>query len=198
MREQIVEQDFEKLIASKYGLVIIKPDAIEDDIFEYIIDFLATQLHNNFNIEFTGIFPVRITAQDVLALYPKKSPELLTKFGDYLTSSESLVMCFRGDGAVNIWEVLNKLKGVSIKDRPMDALEDGSNLGIESGVRGLIPLPHKREAYRAIFDKIIQSGGDNFMLDMDLFNLYMRNLIHSPDDIDDFSSLLNLLTKEQI
>lgn len=199
MPEQIEILDREKELSSKYGLVIIKPDAIEEDIFEYIINFLATNLHDYYGVEFTGIFPIQITAEDMQALYPKKSPDLLAKFGDYLTSTESLILCFRGDGSQNLWQILSRLKGVSIKDRPMEALESGESLGIEQGgVRGLIPLPDKKEAYRAIFDKIIESGGDNFMLEMDLFNLYMRNLVHTPDDLDDFSALLNLLTKEQV
>lgn len=190
--------DFEEIIQKRFGMVLIKPDAIDDDIFEYIIDYLINILHSKYKIELTGLFPVNITAEDIPQLYPDKDISILKMFEDYLATNTSIILCFKGDGDINIWEVLQQLRGDSIKNRSIEDLESGSNIGIEKGIRGLIPLPHKKDAYRSIFDTIVEYKGKGFIFEKERFDLYMRNLIHTPSSLPDFIGMTKLLNEEQL
>ncbi len=185
----------ENELRTKVGLVLIKPDAIELGIEEFLVDYLQTKLQNE--AELNGGYFVSIKQEDLNGIYSAAKMYTSQAVVNYITSGTSILISFRGFGKTDIWARLNQLKGKKLINRNGEEL-DGP-ISWERGVRNAIPIPSTKKEYLPVFDKIKKYGEEATVHFTDFeFGTYVKNLLHTPDNLMEFYSLLKLLKPDEI
>lgn len=175
----------EQELRTTLGLMMFKPDAIDDQIVEELIDISLGKLKKTIpDIELKGvIFIPSVTEEQTEKIYPNLNENYLRGMKTLLKRGPVLVVFWGSDsGTKDLWQALLSLRG-----------KIGKGYGIEDSIRSIIPLPHRRQDYEKL-SKRIKEGN---LSDEDYVEL-CKGLIHVPDNINEYAGLLSSLDKNEV
>lgn len=179
------------------GFCLLKPDAVELDVAEFIIAHLAKVMYTQFNAELGLVIDLQLGgARDLACVYPKYpifKPQARESMLAYFTSAPSIFITFHTRDEVpqvDLWEALSVIKGRVMWHWTVDQLLGCAN--VDDFVRALVPLPGTRDVFAPIMQKIIE-GRD--LTDDEYFH-YIQNLIHTPETAEEVKGLIGLLDKK--
>lgn len=176
------------------GACLVKPDAVELGVAEYILAHIAHALAIKKAGEMTLVSVIdKLPFEKVPALYPKLDADGYEIVRDYLCAGTCVLAFYKGNG---VGKELLAMKGKRMGDWSLDEL-DGS-IGWKEGIRCAMPLPGTTKEYQPIVERIrARRLGQPSRFTDDEFRVYCRNLIHTPDDDQELLGLLSLLSKEE-
>lgn len=194
MESSLMNNDLSKHVAA----MLIKPDAVDLDITEFLIEHVAGLMKQRCNAELEGVHVIEsLKEQDIAILYPSLDRDGIEIVRSYLSSGLSVLVTFRGDGTKDLWSGLKQIKGPRMID--WDEEELSGSLGINNFVRAMIPVPGTLGEYEPVLEKIRLKKSDPSARFTDKeFRVYCRNLIHTPDNRQELLGLLSLLDKTSL
>lgn len=173
------------------GFILLKPDAVYLDIVEYIINYIATRCKLNIGIVKIVSF---IAPESIEAIYPDLSEAFREATINYMVSGECVLISYHRNACnIDLWEELKQLKGSSMWNWRVEGYDFERQLGITPFIRGLIPIPGTEDDYRPVIEKVRTRQR---FTEKELA-LYVQNLVHSPINIEEYTSLYELLNTEE-
>jgi len=169
------------------GLVIIKPDAIDLGIEEYLIARLCQQLLDVAYLDHVQI--VKIVDQiAVRKIYPAIEAEVYPILESNLVGREVVVLSFSSfaNDQIDLWSRLKGVKGKSMWNWDEEMWR--GKRGIETSVRGCLPVPGSDPSWRSIVPKV----RNHQWMTTEEFTVYSQNLIHTPETLLEFAGVLDL------
>lgn len=185
----------ESELRQRIGFVLIKPDAIELGIDDFVINYLQSSLQAH--AELNGIYVVKVKQENVKGIYSAAKMYESAAVINYVTSGNSIVATFSGNGLVDLWATLKNMKGKKLIDRTDEELE--GSMGWRKGIRNAIPIPSTKTDYKPVFEKIkeYKLEATNYFTRTE-FDTFVKNLVHTPDNLMEFYSLVKLLKPKEI
>lgn len=170
--------------SNDYGIMLFKPDAVEKDLVEYLVNHILTTspLAGKVEVASLAILKPITDPADIKTIYPEQKSETLEANKKLFNSGNSVAVLFKGKG-LNMPAELEKLKG-KIKTNPYEQ-------GLDYGIRGLIPTIGEEEQFHNIKRK--KENGDT--LSGEDYAFLARNLAHTPDSNESKKTLLKLIPK---
>lgn len=184
-------------LQTKLGAMLIKPDAVNLGVAEPIIAHVSKKLYEEQIGTISGVYLIDgIPISMVPILYPSLPVDGCETVSQYLSDGMCVLAFFEGSGNVDMWAEMTKLKGRRMNDWSIEEL--GGAVGLNNFIRAMLPVPGTRDKYFPVIDKIILKKRDKSARFTDAeFQIYCRNLVHTPDNIDEFCGLLELISDEQ-
>lgn len=182
--EHIFDETSESILRERLGIALIKPDAVELGIAEYIIDFLNYKMITLAEAELSGVFIISdLDYEIVRKIYPKSPEHKISTVFEQFRGHEGLIIIYKGYGhKQDLWKLLRELRGESLFYRTEVGIERG-------GIRGIIPVPSTGDNFRVIQNKL--NRGEE--LTRDELRTYHANLMHTPENFDEFLGLASLI-----
>ena len=204
-REPLMTQEEFELFDKQYGIILIKPDAVEMDVTEYIISEVLQRTPNELNAGLDIVQVCEFFRQDEVELLYQEIDQLDPDFRqatiDYMLSGPTVLVMFRRaslvtDDDTSLISILKGIKGKSMFHWSLEQLE--TREGTNNFVRGLLPLPGSNEVLLRVVQKIIdkKEGITQEKMTKEEKIYYVQNLVHSPDNQYEVEALLRLLTEE--
>lgn len=186
----------ESLLATT-GVALIKPDAVELGITEELLAFMSDKIHQAEAGEIRGVYPVQLTPSNVAKLYPNLHPSFYPQTEKYMVQGPSVLAVFRGNGENNLTSLVKSIKGRRPSDWSKSEIQHSP--GLEFGIRCIIPVPGTGKEYAAIKERLIKKTvNPQERFSDEEFSIYVKNLIHSPDDFQEITGLMSLLSQDQL
>ncbi len=190
---ELLEEEF----VHRFGVVLIKPDAIALGVDEFIIGRLTQELYESKTGILQGVYEVGVKKMDIPYIYPSIPKEDYAVIEDYLSEGSSILLTYRGSGRSNLQDRINEIKGKRLGDWSIEELEGANGFG--NSIRGMIPVPGTIEQFEPVIKRIKLKKIDPSIRFSDAeYRIYCRNLIHSPNDCLETLSLLRLLSQQQL
>lgn len=187
MEERILESSFDN-IRDQLGIILLKPDAVEEDLTEFFIAHVASRLFPDGQIAFVKVID-QLDGAQIKAIYPNDI--IGTSIYNFLSSGSCVIATFLGRPGAALESRIKKLKGKRMRDWTP---EDFDNSSVNMSLRGIIPLPGFRKLYEPIFIKL----RNNVQLSEEEFSIYCRNFVHSPEGVSEYIGLLNQFTTQEL
>lgn len=187
-KETLFRKDYEEVehrLRHRFGFMILKPDAIELDIFEYLIYIVTSRMLPKANLD-SMILLEPISQEDLGYMYPQLEERYF--WGHCISFQKpSILLIYRGQGSeTDLWRELKDIRGkIHPRNRQL--------FGIKDSVRGIIPLPGDIQTFVEVTERI-QLGtvtrNDHIWMS--------RNLAHVPENLTEVAGVLRLLSHEQL
>lgn len=184
MSETLASVDLEHDLRQTVGVVLIKPDAIENDLTQIIIDNIYSKLQKDVpDIEVEDVVVMdSLEPQEVKDIYPDLDQTYLRAHQDFFEKGPLVAVFFSSDGSKkDIWDLLTKARG-----------KIGEGSGLEDSIRGILPLPGERDRFNELSGKL-KTGQT---VDSDYAEI-IRNLAHVPDNMREFAGLARAVDKRE-
>lgn len=183
-------QTLEQEMRFKVGAILLKPDALQLDVWEYIVARISGILHDKgATLEHISTLEVN-SHKDMMTIYPDLDEPTRVPMLRYMQSGPCLLVTFRGDGEIDLWGLLKELKGKTMWNWNEEQLLLGGTSS--SFIRAMVPVIGTQEIYTPIINKVITKE----RFDDEEYYYYIQNLIHSPDKLIELLGLLSLIPKE--
>lgn len=179
------EEQESDLLKKRCGLLMIKPDAINLGVEEYVIAEFCSRLQGKASLDLVEVITITSEKQ-VQNIYPHASQNLLSFIVPNLLNQRVILVSFNCKSNTNLWKDLSAIKGPNPK-RWSVAMHEGDTRP-HFFIRGWLPVPGSSPVWKKIIAKI--KGGDE--LTQQEYLIYCQNLVHTPDTIQEFEGLLSL------
>ena len=201
MVEALIPSKYGKLLQEefihKFGVVLIKPDAVELGVDDYIIGRFTQELYEGGIGVLQGVYEVNVKKIDIPLIYPSMSKEDYLAVESYLTEGPSVLFTYTGSGRFNLQDRINNIKGKRLGDSSLEEL-DGKN-GFGNSIRGMLPVPGTIKQFEPVVRRIKLKKNDPSIRFSDAeYHIYSKNLVHSPNDYLETFGLLCLLSAQQL
>jgi nucleoside diphosphate kinase len=188
------EQGFSD-IRIKLGFIMFKPDAVAQDLIEYLVEHTRQEMLKHAVGDLYGVHIVKIDRNQAPEVYPDLDMEGNETVYQYISSDNSVLVSIAGFGKKDVWAELKALKGRRLSDWTENELREG--VGLQQFIRGMIPTVGNRDKFKPIIDKLLAKKQDSrIKFTQDEFDLYCQNLVHTPDTMNEFIALRNLIPPE--
>jgi hypothetical protein len=166
---------------NSYGLILFKPDAVENDLVEILIAHVLSSnpFYGNTEIKDICILPPINDIEVLRKIYPNLNEKILKNNLRLFSSNSSVALLLKGED-INMWEELDKIKGKVIKNSPH---------GLQDGLRGIVPVIGEQEAFIKAQHRIL----NNEELTITDKDSLARNLVHTPDSYSERLYILQLM-----
>jgi hypothetical protein len=193
-----LKEVFDSEISRRLGILFIKTDAVDLGITEEIIAYAAERVEKQGVGKLNGVYLLETLPCELIPmLYPKLSPDGYEIVADYLCEGNCVMATFKGNGSTDMRQLMNQIKGRRMRDWTLEELN--GKMGLNDSVRGMLPVPGTTDKYADAMVKLkAQKTNPALRFTDEEFRVYCRNLIHSPDDLQETIGLLNLLSKVQL
>lgn len=184
MTESSHIKDLETDLRQNVGLVLIKPDAVNNGIAEDLIGNVFSKLQKNIpDIEMEDvIFIDSFNADEVSRIYPDLDKKYLDAHKKLFENGSLVAVFFSSEsGQSDIWSLLLKIRGKA---------REGS--GIEDSIRSILPLPGDRARFEELSRK-----AENETLNSDDYVDIIKNLMHVPSNVQEFIALALVVNKRE-
>ncbi len=179
--------EYERNLRHSLGIMLIKPDALEEGIAEVLIDYTHQKLKAKVaDIELTGAILIPFfNERQVKKIYPDLDDRFINAFNAFYKEGPLVVVFWSSNSAQqDLWSLLRTIRG---------KVNQGS--GLEDSIRSIIPLPGlgRRERYEEITRKL-----ENRDLNDEDYIELCKTLVHVPEDIKEFAGLLLSIDQPEI
>lgn len=171
-----------KKLPYKIGAMLLKPDAIELGVDEFITELVSRRMliEAGARLEVAAPF-FNLNREQTRKIYPALDSNYFEGHAANFLSGTSIALLYVGNtDRVNLWRLLYEIRG---------KLTVGE--GFEHSIRASIPLPSKREKY----DKLSVKLRNNTSLCLEDYMSLSENLAHVPENVCEFGGLLSLIPK---
>jgi len=168
----------------EYGLMLIKPDAVEKDLTESLISHILSTptLDQKVTLENVIVLNPLTDPTDLALVYPNMEPAYMEASIHLFSSGRSVLVVVKGVG-VDMDEEFRKIKGKISGDL--------GRYGLNDGIRAIIPTVGEKDAFLKLRDK--KKRG--IQLDTEDYYALVRNLVHTPDTVQEKIGLIHLANK---
>ena len=185
--QEYVEQTSEliKKLRNTFGVVMLKPDAIDEGVEDYLIDHIYKKLREQIpDIELAGVIANESFREDQTEkIYPNLNESYLKGMKTLLKNNQTMVVFFTSrSGDQDVWSLLRNIRG-----------KIGTGLGMENSIRSIIPLPGKVEKFKKLSQKIKEDK----LSEEDYIEL-CKGLVHVPDDEKEVAGILSSLDRTEL
>jgi hypothetical protein len=193
-----LEDIFDRELAMKAGFLLIKPDAVQLGVAEYIIDYAAQRVEKEKAGKLSGVYILNpLRTEQVPLLYPQMTSDTFPRVANYLGEENSVMAVFKGNGLVDMRMLMLKIRGRGMHNWSMEELN--GSIGLEDSVRGMLPVPGTTNLYFDVINKLKAKKCDSTLkLTSDELIIFCRNLVHSPGDYEETLGILGLLNITQL
>ena len=180
--KQLENLETEEALKHKFGFIMLKPDAVEFGVKEFLIDHIIKVLKKK-KVFLRGIVNIPpISEHRTANLYPDVNDNYFRAYAESYAENDKFVLVFESsDIGIDIWAEMLKLRGTI-----------GNGTSIEDSIRSIIPLPGQEEKFYEIRDRI-KSG----ILTHEDYKHMAKNLVHVPDNIAEFAGVLSIIPEEE-
>lgn len=185
-----------------YGIILIKPDAVNLDLTEYLIEEIRSKLPSKYN---PSVEVIRVhnfaSEEEVASLFGDLAPEFYSATMKYMLSGPSVIVVYKNrklsPASFSFINLLKELKGKTMYNWTVDQIINPSTV---SFVRGMLPVPGTRYLYEPIIRKILdnKTGVSTERFTEDEIEIYVQNLIHTPDCRGEVNALLTILYSKNL
>jgi len=191
-------------IDSNYGFIVIKPDAVENDLTEFLIwDILTRLKFIDPDVAIDYVFPYEFkSAEEVRDFYRENSqlPEdFVRSIINYMLSGTSVIVVYKSKDSFaqgSFIDVIKNIKGKTMFNWSYEEVKTKKDTN--QFVRGLLPLPGSDHLQKRIRERVLErlEQKSDGILTTEELNYYVMNLVHSPDSLDELRFVLDLLPEE--